>query len=101
MQRIYIELFSLSLNLQGTTQRTIKRFNNLSKKPPKVSLIFFRLNVINFSERKTVVLDIDETLTYATTNRSELAIIDETIFIKMSRFGAAVKAFLSYRPFLF
>jgi hypothetical protein len=47
------------------------------------------------------VLDIDETLVYATTNRSELRLVDETIFIKMTKFGGTVKAYLSYRPFLF
>jgi hypothetical protein len=47
------------------------------------------------------VLDIDETLVYATTNRNELRSIDETIFIKMTKFGASVKAYLSYRPYLF
>lgn len=46
-------------------------------------------------------MDIDETLVFATTNRSELKIVDETIFIKMSKFGASVKAYLSYRPYLF
>lgn len=48
-----------------------------------------------------MVLDIDETLVYATTNRGELKSIDETIFIKMTKFGASVKAYLSYRPYLF
>lgn len=47
------------------------------------------------------MLDIDETLVYATTNRSELRIIDETINIKMTKFGASVKAYLSYRPYIF
>lgn len=54
-----------------------------------------------FLEKKTLVLDIDETLVYATTNRNELRSIDETIFIKMTKFGASVKAYLSYRPYLF
>ena len=53
------------------------------------------------TEKKTLVLDIDETLVYATTNRGELKSIDETIFIKMTKFGASVKAYLSYRPYLF
>ena len=59
-----------------------------------------------------MVLDIDETLVYATTNRNELPSIDETIFIKMTstnrpymqkltKLGASVKAFLSYRPHVF
>ena len=47
------------------------------------------------------MLDIDETLVYATTNRSELRVVDETILIKMTKFGGSVKAFLSYRPHLF
>ena len=47
------------------------------------------------------MLDIDETLVFATTNRGELKMVDETIFIRMSKFGASVKAYLSYRPFLF
>jgi len=47
------------------------------------------------------VLDIDETLVYATTNKTELKKIDETISIKMTKFGASVKAYLSYRPHLF
>lgn len=52
-------------------------------------------------ELKTIVLDIDETLVYATMNRSEVKILDETIFIKMTKFGGMAKAYLSYRPFLF
>jgi TFIIF-interacting CTD phosphatase-like protein len=38
---------------------------------------------------------------YATTNRTELRHVDETIQIKMTKFGAGVKAYLSYRPYLF
>ena len=47
------------------------------------------------------MFDIDETLVYATQNRSELKKIDEVIFIKMTKFGGMVKAYLSYRPYLF
>ena len=54
----------------------------------------------HYIERKTIVFDIDETLVYATTNRNEVKTIDETIFIKMTRFGGQAKAFLSFRPYL-
>lgn len=74
--------------------------NILSESFQKVSY-FQDLNRLFNLEKKTVVLDIDETLVYATTNRAELKHIDETIFIKMTRFGGSVKAFLSYRPYLF
>ena len=56
-----------------------------------------------FIEPKTIVFDIDETLVYATTNRLEVkqpSSIDDTIFIKMTRFGGMIKAFLSFRPYL-
>ncbi|CDW85606.1 nli interacting factor-like phosphatase family protein [Stylonychia lemnae] len=52
-------------------------------------------------QKKTIVFDIDETLVYATQNRSELKKLDEIIFIKTTKFGGMVKAYLSYRPFLF
>jgi len=70
-------------------------FKKTSKSKFKINQSFF------YIEKKTLVLDIDETLVYATTNRNDLRIIDETIYIKMSKFGASVKAYLSYRPFLF
>ena len=79
-------------------RKTIKPYNTLLRKHLKVSLKSINLFYI---EKKTLVLDIDETLVYATTNRNDLRIIDETIYIKMSKFGASVKAYLSYRPFLF
>jgi hypothetical protein len=37
---------------------------------------------------------------YATTNRNEVKVVDETIFIKMTRFGGQAKAYLSFRPYL-
>jgi TFIIF-interacting CTD phosphatase-like protein len=40
-------------------------------------------------------------LVYAATNRAENKVVDEVIFIKLTRFGGLVKAFLSYRPYLF
>lgn len=52
-------------------------------------------------EKKTIVFDIDETLVYATTNRNEVKVVDETIFIKVTRFGGSAKAFLSFRPYLY
>jgi TFIIF-interacting CTD phosphatase-like protein len=64
---------------------------------PKVRINY----IITSLEKKTLVLDIDETLVYATTNRNEMKLIDETIQIKMTKFGAGVRAFLSYRPYLF
>jgi TFIIF-interacting CTD phosphatase-like protein len=70
---------------------------NYSKNYKSVQYSFKKVS----KKKKTLVLDIDETLVYATTNRNELRAIDETIFIKMTKFGASVKAYLSYRPYLF
>ena len=50
--------------------------------------------------KKTIVLDIDETLVFASTNSNELKKIDDVIFIKMARFGSPIKALLSFRPYL-
>jgi NLI interacting factor-like phosphatase len=99
MQIISSELYLLFLSLHETTAKTIKMFNTHLRKFQKVrSLFFIKCFIL---EKKTLVLDIDETLVYATTNRSELRLVDETIFIKMTKFGGTVKAYLSYRPFLF
>ena len=57
--------------------------------------------VIIIIEKKTIVFDIDETLVYATTDRSEVKTVDETIFVKVTRFGGSAKAFLSFRPYLY
>ena len=57
--------------------------------------------VIIIIEKKTIVFDIDETLVYATTDRSEVKTVDETIFVKVTRFGGSAKAYLSFRPFLY
>ena len=38
-------------------------------------------------KKKTIVFDIDETLVLATIERQELKQIDETIVMKMTRFG--------------
>ena len=101
--RIYIVQFSHSLSSLETIPRTTSLCNTPLGSFQKVSgrsyLFDTRLGVI--IEKKTLVLDIDETLVYATTNRNDLRHIDETIFIKMTKFGASVKAYLSYRPFLF
>jgi hypothetical protein len=40
-----------------------------------------------FIEKKTIVLDIDETLVYAMTSRAENKVVDEAIFIKLTKFG--------------
>ena len=87
---------SLSRSLREIIQRIINQYRALFGRYQRV--IIKKLTTI---EKKTLVLDIDETLVFATTNRSELKIVDETIFIKMSKFGASVKAYLSYRPYLF
>ena len=98
MQIIFLELCLLFLSLHEITAKTIKMFNTHLRRLQKVRLLSIKLK---FLEKKTLVLDIDETLVYATTNRSELRLVDETIFIKMTKFGGTVKAYLSYRPFLF
>jgi hypothetical protein len=72
-----------------------------SERHPKVSLRAIYRGSFNCLEKKTLVLDIDETLVFATTNRAELKQVDETIYIKMTKFGASVRAYLSYRPYLF
>mmetsp|Transcript_28811 Transcript_28811/g.27737 ORF Transcript_28811/g.27737 Transcript_28811/m.27737 type:complete len:84 (+) Transcript_28811:137-388(+) len=51
-------------------------------------------------KKKTIVLDIDETLVYATTDKKELTQCDEAIVIKMTKFGGMAKAYLSFRPYL-
>jgi Dullard-like phosphatase family protein len=80
----------------GIILRTIKTCSTPSERAQKV-----RVSLLIGLEKKTLVLDIDETLVYATTNRTELRHVDETIQIKMTKFGAGVKAYLSYRPYLF
>ena len=70
-------------------------FKYLSKRKAKV---IYCLKFI--LECKTIVFDIDETLVFATTNRSEIKQVDEAIMIKMTKFGGMVRAFLSYRPYL-
>ncbi len=54
-------------------------------------------------EKKTIVLDIDETLVYASHNFSEIpsGSLDTTIRIKINKYGGAQKAYLSFRPYLF
>ena len=71
-------------------------FNYHSEKYQKVTKFWF-----NYIEKKTIVFDIDETLVLASVNRSELKQVDDTIFIKMTRFGGQAKAFLSFRPYLY
>ncbi len=46
------------------------------------------------------MFDIDETLVYATMKHSQQTSIDETIYMKVTRFGGQAKAFLSFRPYL-
>ena len=54
-------------------------------------------------EKKTIVLDIDETLVYATQSLSEQPenTCDTTIKIKVNKYGGCQKAYLSFRPYLF
>jgi len=51
-------------------------------------------------KRKTIVFDIDETLVYSTTKRSEVRVVDDIITIKMAKYGAFIKAFISFRPYV-
>jgi hypothetical protein len=69
IKRIYTQQLRLSLNSPETTLRAIKLFNFLSRKVQKVNLILTILN--HLVEKKTIVLDIDETLVYASVNRAE------------------------------
>lgn len=94
-----MKLFLLSLSLEGTILKIIELCSNLFVKLQKVKL-HLSLYMKNL-EKKTIVFDIDETLVLATTNRADLkGFVDETIFIKMTRFGGQAKAFLSFRPYL-
>lgn len=86
-----------SENLYRAVSTFPKFTRNYSKNYKNVQYSFKKTS----KKKKTLVLDIDETLVYATTNKNELRLIDEMISIKMTKFGASVKAYLSYRPFLF
>lgn len=93
-QRTYIKQFLHFLNSQEAIQKIIKLYNYRLERFLKVRI----LNTNFYLEKKTIVLDIDETLVYSTTNRNEVRMIDDTIFIKVARFGGLCKAYLSYRP---
>ena len=98
MPKICTVPFPRFQSFQELILKIIKTCNALSRNFQKVKCV---KTYDFYIEAKTLVLDIDETLVYATTNRSELRIIDETINIKMTKFGASVKAYLSYRPYIF
>ena len=95
--KIFTRQYLRFQNLKGIILKTTKMYKHLLKNIARVSFIFLDLFYL---ENKTIVFDIDETLVYATTNRNEVKTIDDTIFIKMTRFGGMVKAFLSFRPYL-
>jgi hypothetical protein len=65
--RVCIKLFLLFLNSEEISLRTTKVCRCHSGKHLKVTI-----TIITYIEKKTIVFDIDETLVYATINRSEL-----------------------------
>lgn len=77
--------YSPSLNFSVLIQKTTRMCNSLFVKSQRVIILIY--DKYFFIEKKTIVFDIDETLVLATINKTELKQVDETIFIKMTRFG--------------
>ena len=65
-------------------RKITEMFNYRSVKYQKVKHLQKYLYLSAYLEKKTIIFDIDETLVYATTNKNDLSVIDETIFIKVT-----------------
>lgn len=68
MLNMCAKLYLLSLSSLGVTLKTIKWFRIHLRKYPKVRIILKRF-MRWYIEKKTIVLDIDETCVFATTNK--------------------------------